>query len=131
MTLSRASGMRWPTLAAAVVLSFIATSTAATPDVAAEREIEHLLQFVATSGCTFVRNGTAYPADKAREHLASKYRYARSRLATAEDFIKHLASDSSSSGEPYRIVCDRKESLAGAWLSEELRRYRGTSAPVR
>jgi hypothetical protein len=123
--------MRCPTLLAALVLSLIATPTAATPDAAAEREIEHLLQFIGTSGCTFVRNGTPYPADKAREHLATKYRYARTRLVTADDFIKYLATDSSSSGEPYRIVCDRKEALAGAWLSEELRRYRRTSPPVR
>ena len=103
----RPSGPDWATLVAATVLSLVATSTAATPDAAGEREIEHLLQFVGTSGCTFVRNGTPYPADKAREHLASKYRYARTRLASADDFIKYLATDSSTSGEPYRIVCDR------------------------
>ena len=65
------------------VLAAIAASTfclshaaAASPEGPARDEIDHLLDFVAASSCTFVRNGTEYPADKAREHLASKYQFA-------------------------------------------------------
>jgi hypothetical protein len=105
-----------------------AYGVAAAPDATAEREIDHLLDYVAASNCTFMRNGESFPAIKAREHLAMKYRFARSRLATAEDFIKYLATESSSSGDPYRIVCDRKEAPAGPWLTAELRRYRQETA---
>jgi hypothetical protein len=97
---------------------------AADPGPAAQAEIDHLLRFVAASPCTFVRNGVAYPASEARKHLADKLRAARSRVSTAEDFIKGLASKSSMSGEPYLIRCDNQSVPAGVWLSDELRRFR-------
>jgi len=93
-------------------------------------EIEHLLKFVAASSCTFVRNGTEYPADKARDHLASKYQFAGSRISTADDFIKYLATESSMSGEKYHVKCAGVDKPSGLWLSEELKRYRKASASV-
>ena len=96
----------------------------------AKAEIDHLLKFVATSSCTFVRNGTEYPPDKAREHLASKYAFAGSRIATADDFIKYLATESSMSGEKYHVKCAGVDKPSGLWLSEELNRYRNAPAPV-
>jgi hypothetical protein len=112
-------------LAAVATLTFmLAQGAEASPPPPAADEIEHLLNFVAASSCTFVRNATEYAADKAREHLASKYRFAASRIATAEDFIKYLATQSSMSGEPYHVKCAGKDALSGLWLAEELRRYR-------
>ena len=120
-------------------LALAAGVAAAEPDAQAQREIDHLLQFVGTSNCTFVRNGEPHPAAEAREHLASKYRFARSRISTADEFIRYLGTSSSSSGEAYKIVCAGKEGPAGAWLSGELERDRkaaaqrasGTPAPAR
>jgi hypothetical protein len=114
--------------AAALVTLLIAGAAHADPDATAQREIDHLLDYVAASNCTFVRNGDRYPAAKAREHLAMKYRYTRGRLSTAEDFIRYLATESSVSHEPYKIVCGQQEQPAGAWLTEELTRYRNTVA---
>ena len=112
-------------LAASAALAFtLAPLAAASPQDAARGEIDHLLQYVAASSCTFVRNGTEYPADKAREHLADKYRFAGSRIATAEDFIKYLATGSSMSGQPYHVKCGRSDAPSGEWLSAELARYR-------
>ncbi|HET9728275.1 MAG TPA: DUF5329 domain-containing protein [Acidimicrobiia bacterium] len=96
----------------------------ASPQDAAKGEIDHLLQYVAASSCTFVRNGTEYPADKAREHLATKYQFAGSRITTAEEFIKYLATGSSMSGEPYHVKCGKADALSGEWLFAELSRYR-------
>jgi len=111
-----------------LALALAAGGALAEPDAQAQREIDHLLEFVAASPCTFVRNGEAHPAADARDHLASKYRFARSRIGTAEEFIKYLGTASSSSGEPYKIICGGKEGPAGAWLSNELDRYRKATA---
>ena len=115
-------------LAATAALAFAFSPLAsASPQDDAKGEIDHLLDYVAASSCTFVRNGTEYPADKAREHLAVKYRFAGSRIATAEEFIKYLATGSSASGEPYHVKCGKSDALSGEWLNAELARYR--SAP--
>ncbi|HKU87319.1 MAG TPA: DUF5329 domain-containing protein [Casimicrobiaceae bacterium] len=98
----------------------------ANPDASAQREIDHLLVFVAGSSCTFVRNGTDYPAQKASEHLAGKLQYTASRITSAEDFIRDLASRSSVSGQAYRVKCGEADMPAGVWLTEELHRYRAS-----
>jgi Family of unknown function (DUF5329) len=97
----------------------------ASPDQAKD-EIEHLLKYIGDSSCTFVRNGSEFPADKARDHLASKYRFVGSRISTADEFIKYLATQSSMSGEPYHVKCGNQDALSGAWLATELNRYRKT-----
>jgi hypothetical protein len=109
----------------AAALTFALPSAVfAHPDGSAQREIDHLLEFVAGSSCTFERNGADYPAQKAGEHLTAKFRYAASRITTAEDFIRDLASRSSVSGDSYRVKCGKVDMPAGVWLTEELQRYR-------
>jgi hypothetical protein len=103
---------------------------ASTVESTSKDEIDHLLNFVAASSCTFIRNGTEYPSDKARDHLASKYQFAGSRISTAEQFIKYLATQSSMSGEYYHVKCKGVEKLSGVWLTEELTRFRKASAGV-
>jgi hypothetical protein len=105
-------------------LMIASTLALATPDEVAQREIDHLLDFVGTSNCMFVRNGEQRPAKDARAHLEMKYNFTKWRLSTADEFVKYLASESSSSGEPYKVICNKKEQPAGVWLAEELRRYR-------
>lgn len=117
-------------LAAFAATLVFALSSAASAETSAKREIDHLLNFVATSSCTFVRNGTEYPPDKARDHLASKYQFAGSKITTAEDFIKYLATESSMSGELYHVKCGKTDALSGVWLTDELTRFRKASAGV-
>ena len=50
-------------------------------------EIDHLLAFVDSSGCTYVRNGKEYSPAEAREHIGRKYDYIRDRISTTELFI--------------------------------------------
>jgi hypothetical protein len=110
--------------AATVTIGVSQTAAAGSESPPAKAEIDHLLEFVGTSSCTFVRNGTEYAPDKAREHLAGKYKFVGSRITSAEDFIKYLATGSSMSGEPYHVKCGKTDALSGVWLADELRRYR-------
>jgi hypothetical protein len=87
-------------------------------------EIRHLLDYIGGSGCSFVRNGVESDGAAAREHVAAKYAYARSRVRSAEDFIRLAASRSSMTGEPYVVRCGSTRSLSEDWLMDELRRYR-------
>ena len=82
-------------LAAAATITFALAQASSAADPSPKDEIDHLLNFVAASSCTFIRNGTEYPSDKARDHLASKYQVAGNRITTAEEFIKYLATESS------------------------------------
>jgi hypothetical protein len=97
------------------------------PDV--QTEVEYLLQYVETSGCSFYRNGTWYDGAHARAHLRAKYDYLAGRqlIGTAEDFIDKVATKSSVSGEPYKIRCgDGREVESGPWLHQMLGQYRAS-----
>jgi hypothetical protein len=115
------------TLAVLALLFVHAGTAGADPGPVAQAEIDHLLDFVGTSSCTFVRNGAPGTGAEARDHLAGKFQYAKSQISTADEFIKNLATESSMSGEPYLIRCGRNEKPAGAWLADELRRFRASA----
>ena len=87
-------------------------------------EVSHLLAFIEGSNCTFIRNGKNYSSSKAKQHLEYKYNSAKSRLSTAEDFVRKIASKSSLSGKAYAINCAGKPSPVEEWLMAELNRYR-------
>lgn len=61
-----------------------------------------MLSFVEDSGCTFIRNGSEYPAAEARAHLQKKLDYLERKdlVASSEDFIERAATQSSLSGKP-------------------------------
>jgi hypothetical protein len=92
-------------------------------------EIEYLLNYIETSGCSFYRNGSWYEGARARAHLRAKYDYltARQLIGTAEDFIDKAATKSSISGKPYKIRCgDGVEVESGPWLRQSLAQYRAS-----
>jgi len=123
MPLSRVRGP----LAAFSLALVLSNAALASSAAVAQNEIEHLLQYIGESSCTFVLNGDAFPAAKARDHLAMKYRFVGGRISTADDFIKYLATGSSMSGEPYHVKCGSVDALSGPWLTAELNRYRKTA----
>jgi hypothetical protein len=93
----------------------------------ARAEIDHLLAYLAQSGCRFERNGTWYDADKGRAHMERKLGWLlrRDLVTTAEEFIEHAATQSSRSGEAYRVQCGDGEPVTSAtWFSVELKRFR-------
>ncbi len=89
-----------------------------------DREIQHLMAFIAESECRFIRNGKEYGPGEARKHIQKKYEYARSRIKTTEDFIRGVANKSSMSGKPYKIRCKNQTILCADWLGAELKRFR-------
>jgi len=90
-------------------------------------EIDHLLEFIGSSECTFIRNGEPHDAADARAHIERKYDYGKRWLETAEQFIEHAATRSSVSGVLYRVNCDGRVELSSEWLMGELTRYRATA----
>ena len=89
-----------------------------------EADIHYLLNFVAGSGCTFIRNGSENDPEAAADHLRLKYRRGKRYFNTAEQFIDRLASESSWSGKKYTINCNGEISESGVWLHKALDEHR-------
>lgn len=96
----------------------------AVPALAARAEqarIDALLAAVAVSGCQFERNGSVYSAGDGAAHLRSKLDSAGDRVQTAAEFIERIASASSQSGKPYRVLCaGQPAQLSRQWLEMRL-----------
>ena len=89
-----------------------------------DSEIDHLLQYIETSGCTFHRNGNIHDSRDAGEHIRKKYAHTKRRIKTSEDFIRYAATKSSVSGRPYHVTCDGIKMKTAEWLADELARFR-------
>ena len=77
-------------------------------------------------GARFIRNGTEYGAAEAAAHLNRKYSRAKSRVKTAGEFIKHVASRSSLSGKEYLIrYPDGTAVTAEEFFMDKLRKLKG------
>ncbi|UTF59343.1 DUF5329 domain-containing protein [Gilvimarinus sp. DA14] len=101
---------------------FISIAACAASD---EEEIQYLIDFVAESGVTFIRNGSEHSAREAAEHLQMKYNRASRYAKDAEGFIDNLASKSSITRRPYQVVlADGTMLNASDWLYSALRQYR-------
>lgn len=89
------------------------------------QKIDYLITSVATLGdAQFVRNGTAYDARRAADHLRLKLRNAGSRVKTAEDFIRYCGSVSSMSGAPYLIrFADGQVVTSEVYLRQKLHEF--------
>lgn len=102
----------------------------AAPEARAQAEIAHLLDYVATPGCQFNRNGSWHEGAEARSHLRKKYDYLvkRKLVTTAESFIERAATESSMSGKDYLVRCGTGKPVASAaYLKGELSRYRAAA----
>ena len=101
--------------------------TAALPAESGEsvrQEINHLLQYIESSGCIFVRNGKEGTPAEARDHIQKKYDYYRDHVKSTEDFIKYAATKSTISGKPYKVRCNGRETRTADWLHTELEKLR-------
>jgi len=107
-----------------ILALILSTGTAvAAPSSVEARKIEHLIAAVEQlQNAKFIRNGTAYDARKAADHLRLKLREAGERVASAEDFIRLCGSRSSVSGKPYEIAFDDgKRITSEAFLRAKLK----------
>ena len=92
---------------------------------AIREEIDHLINYLAQSGCTYLRNGSEYDSAEAVEHITRKYRYFHDEIDSAETFIKYSATKSTLTGQHYSIRCPGEpERSSSAWLLHELQHYR-------
>jgi Family of unknown function (DUF5329) len=88
--------------------------------------ISYLLDYVAKSEATFVRNGQTHTPQEAVNHIKAKYEHFKTEIKTPEDFIRLSASKSLLTGQPYLVrTKDGKEMRLDAWLTEALRKHRG------
>ena len=69
-----------------------------------QTKIMYLLNETRNSPFRFWRNGSTYKAGTTADHLFKKYRRRTDRIHTAQDFIDHVASISTRSGNPYRAL---------------------------
>lgn len=93
-----------------------------------KNEIDHLLVFVETSDCVFIRNGKEYSAEDAVKHIKRKYKHNEEGVDSAETFIELSATKSTVFGQPYYIQCLGAEKIeSGTWLLLELTRYRAST----
>ncbi len=98
-------------------------------DAREQARIDFLLHEVETSaGIKFIRNGTEHDGPAAASHLRSKLKVAGSRVATAEDFVKYCASESSLTHQKYKVkLADGTVLEAAAYFQAELRKFDQTS----
>jgi hypothetical protein len=87
-------------------------------------EINHLLQYIEASGCTFNRNGNIHDSQAAAEHIRRKYAHTKRWTTSTEDFIRYAATESSITGRPYQVTCGGIEMETAEWLADELARFR-------
>lgn len=86
--------------------------------------IDYLIDHVAKSDATFVRNGTEYSPNKAADHIRAKYAHFKGDIHTPEDFIRLCASKSLSSGKPYLVrTRDGKQMQLDEWLTAALQAH--------
>ena len=91
-------------------------------------EIAHLLDYIENSGCSFIRNGKAYPSVKAREHIQKKYDYVKKKVQSTEDFIEYAATGSSITGTSYQARCGSASIKTSEWLLQELDELRSKNS---
>jgi hypothetical protein len=114
---------------APLVVALIFLSMSAGQLLAAESlddSIKFLLDCVAQSDATFIRNGQKHTPQEAVNHIKAKYEHFKSEIKTPEDFIRLSASKSLLTGQPYLVrTADGKEMHLDAWLTEALKKHRG------
>jgi hypothetical protein len=102
---------------AAVLLAAAGAGAAQSIDPA----VAGLLRSVATSGCQMERNGELHDAQAAAEHLRTKLERSGYPGMSADLFIDRVASGSTLSGRPYRVLCPGKPAVdSRVWLRARL-----------
>jgi hypothetical protein len=111
---------------AASLFAFTASAAGSSPD----HEIEALLAYIGNlNNASFIRNGDPHTAKEAEAHLRMKWTSLKSRITTAEEFIRYCGSKSSMSGKPYLIrFQDGHEEPAAQVLTSQLQVIRAKSS---
>jgi hypothetical protein len=95
----------------AILIVMFAGQTFATESL--EQTVNYLIDHVAKSDATFIRNGVSHTPAEAVAHIKAKYGHFKSEIKTPEDFIRLTASKSLLTGKPYRMRArDGKEDVS-------------------
>jgi hypothetical protein len=106
----------------------IATGTHVSAGELLEQTIHYLLNHVATSNATFIRNGSSHTPAEAAAHIKAKYEHFKDQIKTPEDFIRLAASKSLMTGKAYLVrTPDGTEMLLETWLSQALEAHRAAA----
>ncbi len=93
--------------------------------------IDSLLDAIAASEATFLRNDEELTGSEFATHLRRKHQHFGSRDDSAERFIRQTATSSSSTGQPYRLrLPDGTVVEVAAWLREQDANLTATSQPA-
>jgi len=94
-----------------VCISNVAISQSKKATLTEKEKIEALIKSVENlKNAKFYRNGSFYDSESAGKHLRMKVSKAGNKVKTVQDFIDKIASESSVTGEKYKIVfADGKE----------------------
>ncbi len=111
----------------ATILLTLFITHAAVASEQTDTEIEYVLDFVESSGCTFHRNGSDHDSADAADHMRLKYNRGKKYVGSSEQFIDRLATESSWTGRDYTVTCDGTTRPSGEWLHEALDAYRSTA----
>ncbi len=107
----------------------IAYLHSATAGESLDQTINYLLDYIATSHATFIRNGTTHTPAEGAAHVKAKYEHFKKEIKTPEDFIRLAATKSLLSGQPYLVKPDGgKERRLDEWLTEALKAHRGVES---
>lgn len=83
-----------------------------------EQDVDILIEQIAQSPCTFIRNGESYDQHQAAEHIRKKWHYAKDDVTDIQVFISEVASKSWFSGKPYMVKCGETQITSEAWLNQ-------------
>jgi hypothetical protein len=117
--------MKITTLTFLLFLSGAAASQ--TPSAVTTKEVGQLFAALKQSNCEFSRNGSWYNAQKAADHLQSKYEYLLKKhvVTSTESFIELAATKSSMSGKPYQVRCGKTAPVSSnSWFKIQLNAIR-------
>lgn len=108
-----------------LLLALVAPAAMARPD-DEQKKIDYLIASIESlDGATFIRNGSAYEAPRAADHMRTKLKYAGEKVQTAEQFIDELGTKSSMSGVKYLIKLKDGTVLESAdYFHRQLAKYK-------
>jgi hypothetical protein len=107
---------------ATFVLTEEIPDSAPPPALSEAEKIDRLIAAVAAlDGAVFIRNGSEHTPAEAAKHLRDKASNADDKVTTAQEFIDHIGSKSSLSGEEYTIrFQDGRTGTAREFLADQL-----------
>ncbi len=79
--------------------------------------ISTLLEAIANSGCTFIRNGKSHESSEGVNHIKKKYAHYKDDIDSIDTFIELTATRSLISGKAYEVQCNGQTMTSADWLS--------------